>query len=80
MMNLAIQGKHTPERWKTVYNLYLLKEAGIYRRHQLRMLHIIDVELNLTRQELITRRLMNMLNCLSICQEINTEEERDMWH
>eukprot|EP00957_Ditylum_brightwellii_P142857 10885212-Ditylum_brightwellii.AAC.1 len=58
MMNLAIQGKHTPERWKTIYNLYLLKEAGIYRRHCLRTLHIIDAELNLMRQELIARRLM----------------------
>eukprot|EP00957_Ditylum_brightwellii_P008652 656565-Ditylum_brightwellii.AAC.1 len=58
MMNLAIQGKHTPERWNMIYSLYLLKEAGIYRRHCLRPLHIIDAELNLMRQELITRRLM----------------------
>eukprot|EP00957_Ditylum_brightwellii_P000328 25565-Ditylum_brightwellii.AAC.1 len=58
MMNLAIQGKHTPERWKTIYNLHLLKEAGIYRRHWLRMLHIIDAELNLMKRELIARRLM----------------------
>eukprot|EP00957_Ditylum_brightwellii_P068277 5184055-Ditylum_brightwellii.AAC.1 len=57
-MNLAIQGKHTPERWKTIYKLYLLKEAEIYRRHRLRTLYIIDAELNLMRQELIVRRLM----------------------
>eukprot|EP00957_Ditylum_brightwellii_P200065 15251731-Ditylum_brightwellii.AAC.1 len=58
MMNLAIKGKHTPEQWKTIYNLYLLKEARIYRRHCLRTLHIIDVELNLMRRELISRRQM----------------------
>eukprot|EP00957_Ditylum_brightwellii_P151494 11536762-Ditylum_brightwellii.AAC.1 len=58
MMNLAIKGKHISEQWKTIYNLYILKEAGIYRRHCLSTLHIIDVELNMVRRELIARRLM----------------------
>jgi len=45
-------------RWKTVHNLFILKEPNNFKIHRLRALHKIDAELNLVRRELITRRLL----------------------
>eukprot|EP00957_Ditylum_brightwellii_P009649 726962-Ditylum_brightwellii.AAC.1 len=47
--NLCVENKHPLQIWTIVYNLYLFKEAGNYRIHRLRMIHIIHAILNLVR-------------------------------
>ena len=44
--------------WIMILNLYLCKQAGNFKIHQLRTLHIIDALLNLLRRELITKQLL----------------------
>ena len=38
--------------------MFIYKEPGVYKLNHLRVVHIIDAELNLVRRELITRRLL----------------------
>ena len=50
---------HPLERWQKVHNMFICKDPGVYKINRLRVVHIIDAELNLVRRELITRRLLS---------------------
>ena len=58
IIGIAMKHRVPLKRWKTVHNLFLLKEPGNYKIHRLRFLHKLDAELNLIRREFISRRLM----------------------
>ena len=58
IINIAQNIEYPLRRWNTVHNLLALKELGVYCIDRLQHLHIIDAELNLIRQELISRRLL----------------------
>ena len=58
LINIAKELQVPLERWRTVHNLFILKEANNYNITRLRPLHKIEAELNLIRREVITRRLL----------------------
>ena len=47
IVGIAMKHRVPLEQWKSVHNLFLLKEPGNYKIHHLRFLHKLDAELNL---------------------------------
>ena len=64
------QKVNTPlDRWKTVHNLFILKEPNNFNISRLRTIHKIDAELNLVRRELISRRLLRQAEKLKFLDD-----------
>ena len=59
ILELSQKYIHPLERWQKVHNMFICKDPGVYKINRLRVVHIIDAELNLVRRELITRRLLS---------------------
>jgi len=47
LINLALDNKYSYERWKTIVNFMILKEAGNYKIHRLRVIHLYEFDYNL---------------------------------
>ena len=61
LIKVAQDVKLPLDRYKTVHNLFILKEPNNYNIQLIRALHKIDAEFNLVRRKIITRRLLRQV-------------------
>jgi hypothetical protein len=47
LVNYAIRNQYVLERWKSIVNTMIFKEAGSYKIHRLRVIHIYEADFNL---------------------------------
>jgi hypothetical protein len=47
LLNVAISNKYSYERWKTIVNVMILKEADNFQIHRLRVIHLYEQDYNL---------------------------------
>jgi hypothetical protein len=47
IINCCIGAGHVLERWKTIVNVMIFKDTGVYKIHRLRVIHIYEADFNL---------------------------------
>jgi hypothetical protein len=47
LVNYCLRTGHVLERWKTIVNVMIFKDDGVYRIHRLRVIHIYEADFNL---------------------------------
>ena len=47
IINACLRSQHVLERWKTIVNVMIFKDQGIFRIHRLRIIHIYEADFNL---------------------------------